>query len=233
MKNLVVAIVSIAAFCALTSLTHAQSCSPTPPAIPLTDFTTQNWCGFRGLLYDSPDNMSSSNTPPSVYATQGISIAKNQIYLRNPAGGKDTTHGWIVVVAIGQSNWTLEMCNSAGSGCPGTNGNFMFQVGQQQNCWGSESKNRCRRLRLGKPRTCRLAERYGRLLYRLCLPDRERDAVRLGYSDGETSSGGPVQGFRPQSWHAGLPPPQSVDDIRLRQHTLPQPSYSSGRLGCL
>jgi hypothetical protein len=132
MKKLVVAFVSLAAFCALTSHTHAQSCSPTSPSIPLTDFTTQNWCGFRGLLYDSPDNMSSSNTPPSAYATQGLSIAKNQIYRRNPAGAKDTTHGWIVVVAIGQSNWTLEMCNSAGSGCPGTNGNFIFQVGQQQ-----------------------------------------------------------------------------------------------------
>jgi hypothetical protein len=133
MKKLVVAFVSLTAFCALTSLTHAQSCSPTLPTIPLTDFTgTQTWCGFKGLLYDAPSGGTSSNTPPSAYATQGISIAKNQIYPRNSTGGKDTTNGRIVLVAIGQSNWTLEMCNSAGSGCPSTNGNFIFQVGQQQ-----------------------------------------------------------------------------------------------------
>ena len=108
-----------------------QSCSPSLPTIPLTDFqSADRWCGFRGLLYDSAANTSSSNTPPTAYANAGIA-AKNQVYPRNTAGGRDNTNGWIVVVGIGQSNMTLEMCNSAGSNCP-NNGNFIKQVSQWQ-----------------------------------------------------------------------------------------------------
>jgi hypothetical protein len=105
----------------------AQDCSPTLPTIPLTDFVSgQTWCGFRGLLYDSADNASSSNTPPTAYTNVGLT-AKNNVFPRNPAGVRDNTNGWIVVIGIGQSNMTLEMCNSAGSNCP-NNGNFIQQV---------------------------------------------------------------------------------------------------------
>ena len=74
-------------------------------AVPLTDFSrNQKYLGtFPGLLYEG------SNDPPSDHLAEGLAATKMIVPLN--AHGLSSTSGKIVVVGIGMSNWTNELCD--------------------------------------------------------------------------------------------------------------------------
>src|SRR5262249_3151643 len=93
--------------CCLRLTAHAGSLFS---VTPLTDFVPgQTYLGaFPGYLYPN------SNTLPagSQHDVDGRNFAA-QVKRLNASGLPDNTHGKIVVVGLGMSNWTLELCSAA------------------------------------------------------------------------------------------------------------------------
>jgi hypothetical protein len=90
------------------------SIAQTFSATPLNDFQAgQLYLGaFAGFLYEN------SNTMPSEHDVEGIAAATRVQPL--DASGIPDSNGKIVVVGMGFSNWTFELCNSYQTGSCGT-----------------------------------------------------------------------------------------------------------------
>ncbi|HVM77251.1 MAG TPA: hypothetical protein VMU07_03815 [Candidatus Paceibacterota bacterium] len=127
-----VVILGIAAFVAVrhyarTAGVHPAtllaSSSSIPNLVPLTDFAPgEKYLGaFDGFLYDG------TNTMPAAHAADGMRFASEIQPL--DVNGNPSPAGKIVVVGIGMSNWTIELCNML----PRTNqdcnpGSFIYQT---------------------------------------------------------------------------------------------------------
>ncbi len=77
-------------------------------ATPLTEFTPgQLYLNtFEGFLYDN------ANTPPADHDADGRAFAA-QVQPRDPAGNPSPA-GKVVVIGLGMSNWTAELCGQFG-----------------------------------------------------------------------------------------------------------------------
>jgi hypothetical protein len=92
-------------------------------ATPLTDFSVgQKYLNsFEGFLYEN-----NSNQPPADHASDGLAAAARIQPL--DANGNPSPSGKIVVVGIGMSNWTMELCLLYPQDGPCNSGSFMGQA---------------------------------------------------------------------------------------------------------